>query len=118
MLIFSVFVSPQKSQDQSGIICSLCGVDQKLLHQPLLLLLISVLPIMVLARPLVCWISVNKDALDEFHWLFELQSRSSRKCGNEESESQSEGKRIERKMAKNLHSKVSYNSCLAEVHHY
>ena len=33
-------------------------------------------------RPSVCWISINKDVLYEFHWLVKLQSRSSHKCGN------------------------------------
>ena len=44
----------------------------------------------------VCRLSVNKHFLYEFHWLFELQSRSR----NEGHESLSDGKRIERKMTK------------------
>ena len=35
------------------------------------------------ARLLVCWINVNKDVLNEFRWLFELQSSSCHKCGND-----------------------------------
>ena len=35
---------------------------------------------------LECWITVNKDVLNEFDWLFELQSRISQMWGNEGSE--------------------------------
>ena len=28
--------------------------------------------------PLVCWMIINNDVLYEFHWLFELKSRSSK----------------------------------------
>ena len=40
---------------------------------PCLQLLLCALPISR-ATPTVCWKSVNKDALYEFHWLFQLQS--------------------------------------------
>ena len=29
------------------------------------------------------WISVKNNVLNECHWLFKLQSRKSRKCGND-----------------------------------
>ena len=35
------------------------------------------------ARPFVCWISVKKEVLYEFHWLYQLRSISCQKCGNE-----------------------------------
>ena len=44
-------------------------------------LLLCALPIIVVGQ--VSWIIVNKDVLYEFHWLFEVQSRSSHKCRNE-----------------------------------
>ena len=44
---------------------------------------------------------LNKDVLNEFHWLFELQSRNSHKCGNEGFESLSEVKCIGREIEKN-----------------
>ena len=71
---------------------------QKLLHQPLSAIT-SVCSSHHCARPLVCRISINKDALYEFR---EFQSRSSYKCGNEGYESLSKGKWINRKMEKDL----------------
>ena len=58
----------------SSVLC----VYHKLLHQPLAAIT-SVCSSHHLARPSVGWISVNKDVFYEFHWLFELQSRSSHK---------------------------------------
>ena len=43
-------------------------------------------------RASVCWISISKDVLPEFHWLFELQLRICHTCRNDEYESLSEGK--------------------------
>ena len=55
------------------------------------------------AKPLVCWISDNKDVLNLFHWLFKLQSKSGQKCGNDGNESPSEGKWLEgKKREKNI----------------
>ena len=59
---------------------------------PCMQLLQCNLPIIVLGA--------NKDLPYEFHWLLELQSRSSHKCWNEEYESLSEGKRTVRKLGK------------------
>ena len=52
------------------------------------------------AGPAVLCISVDKDVLCEFHWLLELQSKSSHKSRNSGYESLSEGKQIEWKMEK------------------
>ena len=46
----------------------------------------------------MCLISVSKDVLHEFLWLFELQSRISHMCGNDGRESLSEGKWRDREM--------------------
>ena len=72
------------------------------------------LPIIVLAFSVV----VNKDVLYEFHWLFELQSRNSLKCGNVGHESLIEGKRIVRKMKK-TRVLLSKDRCkLKNLHNY
>ena len=60
------------------------------------------------ARPSLCWISPKRDVLCKFHSLFELQSKSSRKWGNERFESPSEGKQIERKMGKNFFCRTGF----------
>ena len=49
--------------------------------------------------PWVCWISVIKDVLYEFHLLFQLQSRSSHRRGNDGYERKSI-RWIDRKMEK------------------
>ena len=50
----------------------------------------------------MCWISVDKDVHNEFHWLFEFQSRSIHMCRNDEFESLSEGKQIEEKVGNKM----------------
>ena len=68
----------------------------KLLHLPLS----AITPVWSSYHPLVCWLSVNKDVLYEFHWLFKLLSRSCNKFVNDGYDSLSEGNRTERKMEK------------------
>ena len=61
-----------------GMLCAY----HKLLHQPLSAIT-TVCYSHHCAGPTVCWISVNKGVLLEFHLLFELQSGSSHKRGYE-----------------------------------
>ena len=75
---FLSFCSTAFSKAQSGLISqfkrNLC-VPQ-VLRQPLSAIT-SVCSSNHRASPLVRWMNVTKDVLDEFHWLFELQSRGS-----------------------------------------
>ena len=60
--------------------------------------------------PWVCWIWVIKDVLYELHWLFQLQSRSSHRRGNDGYERKSI-RWIDRKMEKAQRWRSRFSSC-------
>ena len=60
--------------------------------------------------PWVCWIWVIKDVLYELHWLFQLQSRSSHRRGNDGYERKSI-RWIDRKMGKAQRQRSRFSSC-------